>query len=308
MNVQRRFRGGGRWGFTLIELLVVLAIIGVLVGLLLPAVQKVREAANRIKCENNMKQLGLAVHNCQDTRGRMPPMSAPCADPANPACYNPDNSGSFGRNNYTMFQFLLPFIEQDNVYKQLSVDLYAGGQFDKTFQVFLCPVDPSTTRGHCMTSYGGANGWGVSNYGGNNYVFGNPGGGNTLGKRRLTDITDGLTNTVFFAEMFGTCGSSNDINFLWGSLWADANSIWRPGYNLGPDKNGTLGYPPSPMFQVQPRFSATCDPTRPQSQHPGGLNVTVGDGSVRFVSGAITAETWALINDPHDGLAIRGDW
>jgi prepilin-type processing-associated H-X9-DG protein len=98
------------------------------------------------------------------------------------------------------------------------------------------------------------------------------------------------------------------MNFLWGSLWADANSIWRPGYNLGPDKNGVLGYPPSPMFQVQPRFNTTCDPTRPQSQHPGGLNVTLGDGSVRFVSGTITAETWALVNDPSDGRTILQDW
>lgn len=308
MLVHRHFRGGGRWAFTLIELLVVMAIIGVLIGLLLPAVQKIREAAARVKCENNLKQLGLAVHNCHDLYGRLPPMSAPCADPSIPGCFNLDQNGAYGKNNYTMFQFLLPFLEQDAVFRQLSLTGYAGGQYDKTFVMFQCPVDPSTTRGRCSTSYGGANAWGVSNYGGNNYVFGNPNGGNTMGRKKFSDITDGLHTTIFFAEMFGTCGSSNDINFLWGSLWADANSIWRPGYNLGPDKAGVSGYPPSPMFQVQPNFMVNCDPARPQSQHPGGINVCVGDGSVRFVSRGISDVTWARANDPRDGLVVGNDF
>lgn len=307
MNSSGRFRGSGPPGFTLIELLVVIAIIGVLIGLLLPAVQKVREAAARTKCSNNIKQLALATHNCHETFGKLPALSAPCADPSIPGCYTPP-LGIYGSHNYTMFQFLLPFVEQDNLYKLLSPSAYAGGQYDKVLQIFLCPVDASNNRGYCITTYGGANNWGISNYGGNNYVFGNPTGGDTVGRNNFQTVRDGLAYTIFFAEMFGTCGSSGSPNLLWGSLWADANSIWRPGYNLGPSKSGTSGYPPSPMFQVQPNFMLNCDPTRPQSQHPGGINVAMGDGSVHFVSGSIQTSTWETLNDPRDGNLVPVDW
>ena len=116
----------------------------------------------------------------------------------------------------------------------------------------------------------------------------------------------GASNTVFFAELYGTCGSSGDQDVLWGSLWADANSIWRPGFNLGTNKGGgnVRDYPAAKMFQVGPDFIHTCDPERPQAAHPGGLSVCLGDGSVQFLPGIMDETTWARLCDPRDGQVL----
>jgi len=92
-------------------------------------------------------------------------------------------------------------------------------------------------------------------------------------------------------------------------LWADSNPIWRPGFNLGNgNKNGGTGYPAALMPQDAPNFINTCQPWRTQSAHGGGINVCLGDGSVRFVSTAISAATWATVNDPRDGGNPGEDW
>src|SRR5262249_20099940 len=123
-------------------------------------------------------------------------------------------------------------------------------------------------------------------------------------------IPDGTSNTIFFAEVYGTCGNAGSLDSggTWGSLWADANSVWRPGYNLVPGKWSVSGYPPARRPHDQPHFYNSCDPNRPQSGRTGGLNVCMGDGSVRFVLVGISASTWATVNDPQDGGVPGNDW
>jgi prepilin-type N-terminal cleavage/methylation domain-containing protein len=316
----RPLHASHRYGFTLIELLVVIAIIAILIGLLLPAVQKVREAAARSQCSNSLKQLGLACHNINDTYNALPPLCAP--------------SGFLGSNttlaappyrngNYTVFTWLLPFLEQGNVFNALGPNVnnppapigYCGGQYMRVIKTYICPSDPSNQDGMSLTPNGAANYFAGSSYGANYFVFGNPNasGGdavNVQGANRLpASFPDGLSNTIFFSEVYVTCGNSGDSNSAYASLWADSTIPWRPIFcHNTSNKSVNAGYAPCYLFQVQPRMFATCDPSRSQSGHTAGTNVGLGDGSVRFVNQGISPTSWALACDPRDGLPMPSDW
>jgi prepilin-type N-terminal cleavage/methylation domain-containing protein/prepilin-type processing-associated H-X9-DG protein len=310
-----------RFGFTLIELLVVIAIIAVLIALLVPAVQKVRAAAALAECQNKLKQIGIAVHAIHDVMKALPPGAAPDGWTATTTAAHNYNGA-----NWTCLAWLLPYVEQDGLFKQLTKGNsppggYCGGQYMVMVPAYLCRMDPSTDQntGFSYTTYGGANGFAVSNYAFNYLVFGNP-SGNGLGsvdsvciqgKNQMPkDFPDGLTSTIFFAETYGSCGNSGDPASATSaaSLWADStHPAWRPMFCQNTPDRGIhdAGYTVCAMFQVQPDPFHSCNPSRAQSPHSRGMNCLLGDGSVRFVSEDINPATWGMACDPRDGSVFE---
>jgi prepilin-type N-terminal cleavage/methylation domain-containing protein len=323
-----RFLPHTRWqarrAFTLIELLVVIAIIAVLIGLLLPAIQKVREAAARMQSSNNLKQIMLATHSFHDANLKFPPGGG---------FYPGDQPGaSIG----SIFFHIMPFIEQGNLYKSsfdptgtLATEnpwdhpMYSGGPDAPTFKTpayhsivktFINPGDPSVPA-NGIDAYGDA----VGCYCVNAQAFPpnfswyptwqDPGDPKPNFVSMPASFTDGTSNTIAYTEKYAICGNTpafggkNQYGIEWsyGPGWA---SYWSPYYAYF-----TTG--PASMFQVQPTFtgsSPTCDPTRPSSPWPGVILVAMVDGSTRAVSSGVSPDTWWLATKPNDGAVLPSDW
>lgn len=299
-------RVGPRKGFTLIELLVVIAIIAILIGLLLPAVQKVREAASRLKCGNNLKQLGLAYHNYHDTNTQLPP-------------------AAMGNTFATHFVLILPFIEQNNLYNKfnLSLPMTSGANNtqllanESVVSSFICPSIRGS--GNAMTTLGPATdyvatgnregdndcdrfdgkadqNWGMLIYTTDELLTDltlNTGRTGRKSRTSFASVTDGLSNTTLLGEKHVTANGlgkvANASEGTWGYWYQSDYKTWMIIRN----SKAALG--------AGPRDESSRYQTKLGSWHSGICQFAMGDGSVRSLNNSTSTEVLLLAADRRDG-------
>jgi len=307
-----------RKGFTLIELLVVIAIIAVLVGLLVPAVQKVRDAANRMSSMNNMKQFGLASHNYATAMNMLPPSFVEASSAAFPQW----KDGSWMVN-------ILPYVEQDNLKKVVDANTSTSGQYyaitynQSPPKIFVNPTDPAASNG----AYND-NGWGIysvtgyiANYLSMGAVVKSSAGPVKKNTRDVGAVADGTSNTLLYTERVTVCkrapqphrpGYIGDYYNI--APYANAGSWfqWMPVFNYYDNPGAT--YVPTPA-QTKPQFAPTwsdrnssCDYRLASAPRSSGIQVCMGDGSVKMIGSGITGQIWYAGLTPDGGEVLGSDW
>ncbi|MSR31164.1 MAG: DUF1559 domain-containing protein [Gemmataceae bacterium] len=286
--------------FTLIELLVVIAIIAILIGMLLPAVQKVREASSKMACSNNLKQLATAMHNYQSTFNGLPVAGHLCC-------------------NGTWQVYMLPYIEQEaafKLYQNLGGNDTTGIRYDgganvanvtgKRFKVFTCPSDLPSMFGGSISNHNYVVNWG-NTFTGQGDIGAVIFGGAPFAKNRaakVNDILDGLSNTLMFSEINqGQTTPNSDLRGL--TWWSDAAHF--TAYNTpntpAPDHLSDIRYcNPNPPNAPCIRSTGVFPPMMAaRSRHTGGVNVAFFDGAVAFISNNITVGVWRAMSTSKGG-------
>jgi prepilin-type N-terminal cleavage/methylation domain-containing protein len=283
-----------RAGFTLIELLVVIAIIAILIALLLPAIQKVREAAMRTQCISNLKQLGIAAHSCVDANKRLPPVNT----------WFPGTSGSPNRQGSVMYH-LLPFMEQVAQWNQTAPGNASSGTAAYTMPigVLLCPADPNPRPANVA----------ICNYSPNGAVFGATAGGDYSPAL----IPDGSSNTLLFAERRMLTSSNTST---WHGV-SQASGAWVQDTGRTTNLAGYFFFTRASNFLAAGATPNSGPTATWHGNHYGGIAVVLADGGVFFKGDPLsdatgvnalavtaTSKTWYNASCPVDGKPLLADW